>query len=242
MPLQSKGTDKNRSPNLRTPGPLARWPLIGLLMVLLGGITFGAIVISLRTNGPLIQADLPVANYIHNAALHSSLFIRDLMIFGFYLGEQIIVVIGALLALYFLVKRFWPELCMVVFAWAGEGSIWLVFSQYFNRPRPIFDVPVWHQMTSPGFPSGHTISAVMCFGLLAYLLVPKIHLRFWKAIAIGVAVLVILFIGFSRIFVGDHYLTDVLAGLALGVVWSGFIYTLIELIFKKRMKGYVKEK
>lgn len=241
IPLQ-KRSDKGRLSNLRTPGLLAQWPLIGLMMVLLGGSAFGVIAASLQTNGPLTQMDIPVGNAIHAAALQSSPVIRDVMIFGFYLGEHFIVAIGALLALYFLYKRFWPELCMVVIAWAGEGSIWLVLSQYYSRPRPIFDVPVWHQMTTPGFPSGHAISAVMCFGLLAYLLVPRMPSRFWKAVVSVTAVGIMLYIGFSRIFVGDHYLTDVLAGYALGIAWSGFVYTLIELITKKRMNGHVQEK
>ena len=97
-------------------------------------------------------------------------------------------------------------------------------------------------MPSPGFPSGHSISAVMCFGLLAYLLVPIIPARLWKVVVIAAAVLVMLYIGFSRIFVGDHYLTDVLAGYALGILWSGLAYTLVELIFKQRIVKNVQEK
>jgi membrane-associated phospholipid phosphatase len=243
-PLHGKRSDNGRlrSGGLRTPGFLIRWPMIGLLMVLLGGIAFGVIALSLQTNAPLMQVDVPVANDIHAVALQSSPFIRDVMIFGFYLGEHGILLIGIVLLLYFVYKRFWPELSMVVVAWAGEGSIWLVVSGYFNRHRPVFDVSVWRQMTAPGFPSGHSISAVMCFGLLAYLLVPMMPARFWKVGVIMAAVLVILYIGFSRIFVGDHYLTDVLAGYALGVAWSGLAYTFIELIFKKRIIGYVQEK
>ena len=122
---------------------------------------------------------------------------------------------------------------MVVIAWAAEGGIWLALSQYYDRARPVFDVAVWHKMTEPGFPSGHSIAAVMCFGLLAYLIVPKISSRFWKAVVIATMALVILYIGFSRLFVGDHYLTDVLAGYALGVALCGLVYTLVEVIAGK---------
>ena len=122
---------------------------------------------------------------------------------------------------------------MVVIAWAAEGGIWLALSQYYDRARPVFDVAVWHQMTAPGFPSGHSIAAVMCFGLLAYLIVPKISSRFWKAVVIVTAGLIILYIGFSRLFVGDHYLTDVLAGYALGVALCGLVYTVVEVIARK---------
>jgi undecaprenyl-diphosphatase len=241
-PLQEKGSDRKHESGLRRPQLLARRPVIGLLMVLLGGITFGVIVVGLQTNAPVMQLDILWINTIHTMALQSSPFMRAVMISGFYIGEHVIVAIGVILVLYFLYKRFWPELCMVVIAWAGEGGIWLYLSAYFNRPRPLFEIPVWHQMTAPGFPSGHSISAVMCYGLLAYLLAPRVHSRLGKALVIVVAVLVILFIGYSRIFVGDHYPTDVLAGYALGIAWSGFVYTLVELISYKKVVGYVEEK
>jgi membrane-associated phospholipid phosphatase len=234
-PLHPERSDRRLVGNLRTPGLLGKWPLIGLMMVLLGVSLFGVLAVNLQTHGPLIQADTQIVNDVHEAALQSSPFTRAVMIFGFYLGEHAIVAIGGVLALYFLYKRFWPELSMVLIAWLGEGAIWLVLSQYFNRARPMFDISVWRQMTTPGFPSGHTFGTVMCFGLLAYLLAPKMPSRFGKVVVIVATVLIILYIGFSRIFVGDHYLTDVLAGYALGIAWAGFVYTAVELI-SQRMK------
>ena len=76
----------------------------------------------------------------------------------------------------------------------------------------------------------------MCFGLLAYLLVPKMPSRAWKIIVIVAAILLILYVGFSRIFVGDHYPTDVLAGYALGIAWSGLVYTSVEIISQRHQK------
>jgi undecaprenyl-diphosphatase len=211
------------------------------MLVLLGGLLFGAMAINLQTHGPLLPVDARVANDLHAMALQSSLAIRQVMIFGFYLGEHGIAAIGLILALYFLYKRFWPGLAMVVIAWAAEGAIWLVLSAYYDRARPVFDVAVWHHMTEPGFPSGHSIAAVMCFGLLAYLIVPKMPSRFWKAVVIVTAGLVILFIGYSRLFVGDHYLTDVLAGYALGVALCGLVYTLVEVIARKLEHRHTKK-
>ncbi|HSD84241.1 MAG TPA: phosphatase PAP2 family protein, partial [Anaerolineae bacterium] len=205
-------------------------------MILVGGLTFGAIALSLQTNGSLPQTDVSLENAIHVMALHSSPFLRSAMIVGFYVGEHIIAVIGIVLALYFLHKRFWPEFSMVVIAWVGEGALWLFLSTYFNRARPSFDVPVWHVMTVPTFPSGHSIAAVMCFGFLTYLLLPRMPSRFWKGAVVVTAVSIILYIGFSRIFVGDHYLTDVLAGYALGLAWFGLVFTTIEFITQKRKK------
>ena len=241
VPLPEKKLDRHPHTHLHTPGLLARWPLIGVMLVLLGGLLFGALALNLETHGPLLPVDVRVANDLHAIALQSSPAMRGVMIFGFYLGEQVIVVIGVILALYFLYKRFWPGLAMVVIAWAAEGAIWLVLSQYYHRARPVFDVPIWHQMTEPGFPSGHTIAAVMCFGLLAYLIVPKMPSRFWQAVVIVTAGLVILYIGYSRMFVGDHYLTDVLAGYGLGVALCGSVYTLVEVIARKLEHRHLKK-
>ncbi len=240
FPSQSESA-KDRPGNLRAPGRLAQQPLVGWLLVLLGGLAFGVIAAGIQANPGLNPIDIQVSNAIHTAALQSSPFVRDVMIFGFYVGEHFIAAIGVLLAAYFLYKRLWPELSMVVIAWAGEGAIWLFLSQYYHRARPVFDVPVWHQMTSPGFPSGHAMSAVICYGLLAYLLAPKLPARFWKVVLGASAGLIMLYIGVSRLYVGDHYLTDVLAGYALGIAWSGLVYTSIEFIAMKRMNRHVQE-
>jgi undecaprenyl-diphosphatase len=233
VPRQDRQLDTHSHGHLRSPGLLGRRPLIGVVMILLGGLLFGAMAINLQTHGPLLSIDTQVANDLHSIALRSSAALREVMIFGFYMGEHVIMAIGLMLVLYFLAKRFWPGLFMVIIAWLGEGTLWVVLTPLFDRARPVFDVVVWHHMTEPGFPSGHSISAVMCYGLLAYLIVPKTSSRFWKVVVIVTAGLIILYIGFSRLFVGDHYLTDVLAGYGLGVAWSGLVYTLVEVIATK---------
>lgn len=237
LPAQSGALSRRAGPELRSPGLLGQWPLLGLLLVLMGLGAFGVFAFDVRTNGPMIRWDVAVANALHQVALGSPLWVRDLMISGYYVGQQVIAAIGVLLALYFIYRHFWPELAMVVIAWAGEGSLWLLVAPYFHRARPVFDVPVWHHMTAPSFPSGHTMASVMCYGLLAYLIVPWIRPGWGKAAVIALAVLMILFVGFSRVFIGDHYPTDVLAGLALGIAWASLVYTTVEFVARPRTKS-----
>jgi undecaprenyl-diphosphatase len=201
-------------------------------MFLLGGLVFGALAYNLDTHGPLLQWDAPVDNSLHAEAISSPVYIKDLMIAGFYVGKQVVSAIGILLGLYFLYKRFWRELAMVALGFGGAGLIWWLLSNYFNRPRPVFNPPLWMIIPGGGFPSGHTISAVVCYGLLAYLWVPKLYSRFWKGVVIVAAVAIMIFIGYSRLFLGEHFLTDILAGYALGILWAGLAYTAIELIFR----------
>jgi len=205
-------------------------------MVLFGGCVFGVVAISLLNNGPLIQTDIQLANQLHQLALQSSPLVRGVMIAGFYVGEHAIFAIGAVLVVYYLYKRFWTELSMVVFAWGGELVILFFLSAYFHRPRPLYPVSVWRVMPSPGFPSGHSISAVLCYGVLAYLIVPHIESRLGKIAVVVVAVSIILFVGFSRAFVGDHYPGDVVAGYAIGILWAGVVYTSVELISQRKLQ------
>jgi undecaprenyl-diphosphatase len=179
---------------------------------------------------------MQMVNDFHVLALKSSPFIVTSMISGYYLGQELLVGIGALMALYFLLKRYWPELIMVLVGWGGETGILLLLSTYFNRPRPEFAVSAWPGMTmiQPSFPSGHVFGAVMGFGLLAYLVAPKMATRFGKFLVIATAVAMCVYIGFSRVFIGHHYPSDILAGFAVGIAWAGLVYTTVELIFVRR--------
>lgn len=79
--------------------------------------------------------------------------------------------------------------------------------------------PAWKWIEQEGFsyPSGHTISAFMLYGTLMLLVYKKVHGKLRKPLLIGFS-LVIFLTGFSRIYFGAHYLTDVLASLILGCI------------------------
>ncbi len=202
-------------------------------MLLVGGALFSLLAISLQTQTGMIQTDTQMINSLHVIALQSPPFVVTVMIFGYYAGEEVIVGIAVVLVIYFLHKRYWTELFMVVVTWGGESGLWLVISDYFARARPVFATPVWHQMTAPGFPSGHSFASVLCYGFLAYLLVPRMPSRFWKLAVLVLALAIILYVGFSRLFVGDHYPSDILAGYALGIAWGGLGYTAVEILSKR---------
>ncbi len=82
--------------------------------------------------------------------------------------------------------------------------------------------------TIPSFPSGHSMFALLAFGLLAYLLIPKMPSLFWKWVVGLAALALVLFVGFARVFEGGHFLSDVLAGYAVALAWGGMVYTLLE--------------
>ncbi len=134
---------------------------------------------------------------------------------GFYIGKEVVTGLTILFSLYFLFKKYWQELAMMAIGWVGSALLFNGLSMLIGRVRP--PTQIWIIVNIPGFPSGHAVSVVVFYGLLAYLLVPKIQSVFWKVVVVALALFIIAFVGFSRIFTGGHYLTDILAGYAVGI-------------------------
>jgi membrane-associated phospholipid phosphatase len=237
--VQGAQQRKSFFPDLRTAGLLAKWPIFGLAMFLIGSLMFGGLFYNLRTQGPLLQWDRVIAAALPAIGLKSPAFVEVIMAAGFYIGKEVIMVLGILLGLYFIYKQFWQELAMAVIGWGGAAIIFNALSTLIARPRP--PTQIWIIVNIPGFPSGHAITVVVFYGLLAYLLAPKMPSTFWRGVVVAAALLIIGFVGYSRIYTGGHYLTDILAGYAVGIAWSGAAYTLIEIYYQKRRDHHVKK-
>jgi membrane-associated phospholipid phosphatase len=226
--------------DLRSPGWFAMWPVLGILIFLIGASLFGAIAYNVGTKGPLLQWDVPLARQMHLQAIKQPERILEILIFGFFVGKELLQVIVLILALYFLHKRFWPELGMLLIGVGGGAIIWYMLIDIFDRVRPAQQVGI--VVSDFSFPSGHAISAVLGYGFLAYLFIPKMPSLFWKWVVGIAAVLTMAYIGFSRVFLGGHYLTDVVAGYALGLAWAALVFTLIESFFLNENQTSTKEK
>ena len=238
-PIQYHPSRHPDSAGVRSPDLLVRWPWIGLLMFLVGGLAFGALFYNLRSQGSLMPWDRTLATILPAIGLQNPATLKPLMDAGYYLGGWGVIILGILFGIYFIVKRYWQELAMVAIGMAGETLLFEALSNLIGRARP--PTQIWIILKIPGFPSGHTMAAVTFFGLLAYLLAPKMRSAVGKVFVVGLAILIMLFIGFTRVFTAAHYLTDVLAGYAMGIAWFGVIYTLIERYFLKREVKHVNK-
>ncbi|MGE5248798.1 MAG: phosphatase PAP2 family protein [Bacteroidota bacterium] len=225
---------------LRAPGWLARQPMIGVILFALGSLAFAYIAYNIVSQGPLVRLDMSLYKQLYASASHAPGWMIEWTTFGFFWGKEMIQVIVVILGLYFLHKRFWTELAMLLIGSIGGSLIWHFFNVWFQRPRPPAQLGI--VVTNPSFPSGHTSSAVLCYGFLAYFLIPLMPSRFWKGFVIVTALLIIAFCGFSRVFLGGHYLTDVLGGYALGTAWAGFAYTVIERFSIQRRMNHAKKR
>jgi undecaprenyl-diphosphatase len=83
--------------------------------------------------------------------------------------------------------------------------------------RPVLTHPVAHE-SGLSFPSGHAQAAIVGYAVLLLVFLPILH-GAWRRVAVAVAVLMVLAIGFSRIALGVHYVSDVVGGYVLGAAW-----------------------
>jgi undecaprenyl-diphosphatase len=101
----------------------------------------------------------------------------------------------------------------------------------FNRPRPSIFVPAVNTVSS-SFPSGHAMSATIVYMTVGYL-AARLHKRRWARWVVMIAAFAIIaLISLSRLYLGVHYPSDVLAGFVIGVAWAGFCMATLEAIQK----------
>ena len=227
---------KNALPGFRSPSLFVQLPGIGLTMFLFGGLTFCVLASQLKTNEALLTWDMTIAKMFRDTQINAPWSLMEDILFGIFLGKEVVLVIAMILATYFLYKRFWRELAMVGIGIGGGALIGIVLSRYFDRPGPVNHLEVL-QLSGPSFPSGPALMAVLGYGLLAYLLVPNLPSRFWKWFVALLCTLAIGLVGLSSLLFGTHYASDVIAGIALGLAWAGLVYTLVEKMFPQEMIG-----
>lgn len=141
---------------------------------------------------------------------------RDLTALG---GVPVLASFTAFAVVYLWLRRLRAYALLVAGAVSGGALLFSVLKALFGRPRPTV-VPMLVPAEAPSFPSGHaTLSAVV------YLSVAVLLARFepspgLRAYLLGVGLLVTGVVGLTRVLLGVHYPTDVLAGWSLGVAWA----------------------
>ena len=141
---------------------------------------------------------------------------RDMTSLG---GTVILVLVVGITAGFLGVARRWRHLWLVLAASWGGLLLTGLLKAAFDRPRPTV-VPRLVPVSSPSFPSGHAILAAVVYltvgTLVAQLFGHRRERTYVLSVAVGLAVL----IGLTRLYLGVHYPTDVLAGLLVGFSWA----------------------
>lgn len=196
--------------------------IVGVLLVPFFGLLF---LVEDRW-GPLTEADQGARDGLHQYGLGEPVFVavmRFLSDSGSSLAWQIVTVVVALFLLY---RRLWRLAAFAVVTNAGSSLLNTAVKALVHRDRPLVTQPF---VNEPGasFPSGHSQAAVVGYGVLLLLVLPALT-HTWRRVVFVVAVLMVLGIGFSRVALAAHFVSDVVAGFTLGAVWLGLMTALFR--------------
>src|SRR5437868_10428615 len=164
---------------------------------------------------PLAGADYPIAGWFH--AHLSQALVNVLRMFSEPGSAQWIGVVLFLAALFFVWKRAWPALVTMIVAVPGGMLLNELLKLAVHRHRPFLDG--WFvDWSGYSFASGHTIGATLLYGQLLLFLLPLMKSKRRQRLTILSAAMLVMLVGFSRIALGAHYLSDVIAAIFLGIL------------------------
>ncbi|MEB3826209.1 phosphatase PAP2 family protein [Phormidium sp. CCY1219] len=166
--------------------------------------------------------------------MHSPLL--DLVMKGFSLlgGVVLITLLCLGLGVWFLTRRQMAELKTLVCTALGGTTLNLLIKDFFARDRPDMWAALVHDdLNTSSYPSGHATISLVVYGFLAYILSSQFPR--WRGLILLATVVLVLAIGWSRLYVGLHWPTDVLAGYAAGFAWLSACLLTLE-VYRKRQR------
>ncbi|MEO8353398.1 MAG: phosphatase PAP2 family protein, partial [Chthoniobacteraceae bacterium] len=131
-------------------------------------------------------------------------------------------------------RRAWYRLLILLLAVPGGGLLNLLLKMAFRRERPLWEHPLL-VLHSYSFPSGHTMGATLLYGLATVM--GFYWVRTWRGRVCIVAAgsCVVFLVGLSRVALGVHFLSDVLAGAAAGLAWLALCVTSVETLRRRHL-------
>jgi undecaprenyl-diphosphatase len=207
--------------------------VLGVLLFVGMTLTLAALAEHVMTGRPLTLVDQQLSAWLARKRTTSltTFFIVVSSLGSTAMGTIIAVVLGVYLLMR--KQRYW--FAATILSIAGGSLLNRFLKLAFQRARPEFDDPA-SAFAGYSFPSGHTMTATVVFGTLAlFLFTRKKNLRS-RAVVMGLAVLVIALVALSRIYLGAHYLTDVVAAIAEGVAWISLSFTVVSVWRRQRIK------
>jgi len=166
---------------------------------------------------PLLMVDRGARDSLNSYALTHAGFVEAMRLISTAGSAPVWTGVLAVIVGWLLWRRL-PRLALfVVVTIAGSAMLNGAVKSAVHRLRPVVDTPV-AQAQGLSFPSGHAQSAMVGYAVLLIVFLPMLH-GAWRKTAVAGAAVAVLAIGFSRLALGVHYLSDVVGGFAFGAAW-----------------------
>ncbi len=205
--------------------------LLGWGAFILGNVTFLALAWNVAGHRELVVLDAKLAALLHHNATPA---ITNLMLMITHMHSTlgVLVLAGAFgWWLWRLKERYW--ILTLAIAIGGGMLLNVILKHAYERARPHFDDPMITLHTY-SFPSGHTAGATLFYGVLAAFLVSRYYDPAKRATCIVVAVFAVAAVAFSRMYLGAHYFSDVVAAACASIAWATLCLSTVHGIVRRR--------
>ncbi len=206
-----------------------------LAMALLGAEVYSDVV----DEEGFSSLDIPALEYsqsLRNPDVNS--FATGFTNVGGGIGMPIVAVV--LTAWLTFLSRTWRPIVLVGGAALVSTTATTMGKRLVGRTRPDHSEAVPPFESSPSFPSGHTLNTTVVIGVLVYLMCLQFQMRWARITAITAGAVFIVAMGLSRVFLGHHWMTDVMAGWFLGLAWVCMVilaHRLFHLVRRREHAG-----
>jgi undecaprenyl-diphosphatase len=214
-------------------GEMGLYFTVGLALILCAALAFGEIAEDVVEGDKITLVDVRLAHWFR---AHATAGFTDAMLFITHwngiLGSSIMAV---LLAAWFWYRKAHYWLVVVLVAVPGGMLLNVALKHLFRRARPSLEDPLL-TLSTYSFPSGHTAAATVFYGLLACYLVRRMQAWPARTCVVAAACLMVMLVALSRMYLGVHYLSDVLAATAEGAAWLATCITAVSALQRRRAK------
>jgi undecaprenyl-diphosphatase len=160
--------------------------------------------------------DLTLLNQTHTfASPAATTFMQAITMLGSAQALALVILVSAAILVF---RRTGVEALGLIAASAGAGLLDAILKLWFHRQRPSVEWALARESTF-SFPSGHAMLSLVVYGMVLYLILRLSHSRLLDVAASLIALPLILGIGVSRVYLGVHYPSDILAGYLAGAIW-----------------------
>ncbi|MEP6823953.1 MAG: phosphatase PAP2 family protein [Ramlibacter sp.] len=211
-------------------GPLGLRLTVSVLLFIAATWLFAGIAEDVVTGDPLVLADQQITEWFHAHATPG--ITRWMLLVTHAHGTLGISLMGLALALYLTWRRIWSWLLTLAVALPGGMVLNVIFKHIFRRTRPSFDDPLL-TLLSYSFPSGHVTGSALLYGVLASFLASRVKTWFARMLIFAGACLMVIAVGTTRIYLGVHYFSDVVAAAAWSTAWLVMWLTAADLFWRR---------
>jgi membrane-associated phospholipid phosphatase len=205
-------------PNERAARRFGLHGVLAFAAVFLAAVPFGIMVVLVREKaGWLKTIDLQTATNLHSYDESHPSFVNGMKVITNSGSTLAWIVILTAAGLWLLYRRLFRLAAFLAVTAIGSSLLNAAIKQAVGRTRPVLADPI-ATASGKSFPSGHTQAAIVGYGILVLVFLPAVARR-WRPVVVTLAGVMVVLIGFSRVALGVHYVSDVVGAVIIGSAW-----------------------